>query len=188
MKNIKCILGRLWKRSGLTWGITLLGSNVTIMGIPTDIESRADTLLKAAGLEDEVPVPLEKVAAHLGYTCLGFTPDDNTKEISGVIDYDSKKILVNLGESLNRQRFTIAHEIGHAVLHPGEGVVDLRTSIDVPTTKKETEANQFGAALLMPKDRFLREWSQTCNDLDLLAATFGASRQAVEVRSKNLIR
>lgn len=161
---------------------------MTTMPIPTEIESRAEELLRAAGVEDEIPVPLEKVAAHLGYKCLGFTSDENTKDISGVIDYANKAIYVNQSESLNRQRFTMAHEIGHAVLHiaDGPGMVDLRQSIDHPQNQKEKEANQFAAALLMPREPFLMEWSKTSSTVDGVSAIFGASKQAVEIRSKNL--
>jgi Zn-dependent peptidase ImmA (M78 family) len=156
----------------------------------TDIESQVEELLKTAGLEDEIPVPLEKAAAHLGYACLGFTPTEDTKEISGVIHYGSKRIFINTGESLNRQRFTMAHEIGHAVLHPSDedGVVDLRQSIDIPSSPKETEANQFAAALLMPREKFLKEWGKTCGNVDALATIFGASKQAIEIRSKSVVR
>jgi Zn-dependent peptidase ImmA (M78 family) len=158
------------------------------MAIPTEIESRAEELLRAAGLEDEVPVPLEMVAGHLGFKCVGFTSDDATKDVSGAIDYANKTIYVNQSESLNRQRFTIAHEIGHAVLHVAEGVgmVDLRQSMDSPQTQKEREANQFAAAILMPREPFLREWSKTSSTVEGVAAAFGASKQAVEFRSKNL--
>ena len=159
------------------------------MAIPTNIETTAKTTLFNAGVEEEIPVPLEKVAAHLGYGCVGFNPDENTMNISGVVDYASKRIFVNLSESLNRQRFTIAHEIGHIVLHSidAAGIVDLRQNIDAPNDQKEIEANQFAAALLMPRERFMQEWSHTSSTIESLSAMFGASKQAVEIRAKNVL-
>jgi Zn-dependent peptidase ImmA (M78 family) len=158
--------------------------------ITSSIEAQAEKLLHDAGLEDEIPVPLEKVASYLGYECLGFTPEPSNEEISGAIDYRGKKIYVNTNETLNRQRFTIAHEIGHAVLHgigdDPEGMVDLRLSIDNPSTSKEVEANKFAAALLMPAKRFITEVSRWNNDTQMLTTIFGASTASVKLRLKNV--
>jgi len=157
-----------------------------------DIESSAFTLLKEAGVEDQYPVPLETVATYLGFKTHGFAPDEGdtiTVKVSGLIDYGSKTIYVNTTESLARQRFTLAHEIGHAYLHrKTEGaVVDFRAEMDNPHEDKEREANQFAAALLMPREQFIRQWLQWKGDVEMLSTVFGASKEAVKVRGKNLL-
>ena len=77
----------------------------------------------------------------------GFTLREGSRTIIGVNTRTSRK----------RQRFTIAHEIGHVVLHESPLIVDHSVRIDwrdgvssLGTQKQEIEANAFAAALLMP--------------------------------------
>jgi len=66
---------------------------------------------------------------------------------------------VNSEHSRTRQRFTIAHELGHLLLHADEEFhIDEKRPLarrdDVSsqaTDAREIEANQFAAELLMPK-------------------------------------
>jgi len=55
-------------------------------------------------------------------------------------------IALNTNESFapDRQRFTLAHELGHAVLHRSEFVADPKTA--------EREANAFASEFLLPED------------------------------------
>jgi len=166
---------------------------MSAIAMPTrsEIEDLANTLIKEAGVEEQLPVPLEKIAAYLGFETRGFTPQAENPEmakISGLIDYASKKILVNASESLGRQRFTLAHEIGHAYLHKGEqAIIDYRADLDNPDSDKEREANQFAAALLMPREEFIEQWERLLGNKHLLALIFGASKQAIEIRARNAI-
>lgn len=62
---------------------------------------------------------------------------------------------------LSREIFTLAHEIGHAVLHMDADTPFIDDSVTLSgrsTNEKEQEANYFAACLLMPSDevdRFL---------------------------------
>ncbi|MGP6173499.1 ImmA/IrrE family metallo-endopeptidase [Corynebacterium sp. A21] len=58
-----------------------------------------------------------------------------------------KFILLNTGKSGERQRFDLAHELGHFILHSKD---DLSTS---ESKEREKEANEFAAAFLMPAAR-----------------------------------
>ncbi|EGO2664875.1 TPA: ImmA/IrrE family metallo-endopeptidase [Enterococcus faecalis] len=74
---------------------------------------------------------------------------------SGRYDANKKTIFVNSIEPEYRQRFTIAHEMGHAVL--GHEGVSYRSDIldkyeDTIKKSREVRANKFAAELLMPKD------------------------------------
>ncbi|MEN7974150.1 MAG: XRE family transcriptional regulator, partial [Verrucomicrobiota bacterium] len=67
-------------------------------------------------------------------------------------------IAVNTGKniSVERQIFSIAHELGHLMLHKetyGADSADLNDD-------QEREADQFAAAFLMPEDRFAAEWNE----------------------------
>jgi Zn-dependent peptidase ImmA (M78 family) len=62
-----------------------------------------------------------------------------------------------LKQSPGRQRFDLAHECGHLVIHQGVTTGDKVT---------EGQANRFASALLMPKDQFAREFPSMPNRLD----------------------
>lgn len=90
-----------------------------------------------------------------------------------------------------RDNFTIAHELGHFVLHytPQREEFD---EDDLPlvfarygTGLLEWQANRFAAALLMPKEPFSGDFSRL-KDVELLAGRYGVSTPAAEIRCKSL--
>lgn len=158
-----------------------------------EIETKAEALREQFGLGRKFPVHVQKIGTGLGFDCLGFVPTPgkpDLKMVSGMINYPEKKIYVNATESLPRRRFTLAHEIAHAVLHAGESIIDYRddpaTKVRAPKTEKEKEADAFAGALLMPKDEFEQYWKLMDGDIDLVAARFGVSKLAAKIRQKNL--
>lgn len=117
-------------------------------------------------------------------------------DISGMIEKTGKdeyRITVNAGDPETRQRFTIAHELGHFMLHRhliGDGIDDDRAYRSTDTGKyhntsigrlEETEANQFAASLLMPKKLIARERVNTPDVLDM-ANKFKVSRHSMSIR------
>lgn len=151
-----------------------------------DIQQYAEGLLISAGVSDVYPVPLESVAQYLGFETLAFDFGD---EISGAIEYDKKAIYINKNQSATRQRFTLAHEIGHAAFHEKEGnVIDYRKNIDSPdpSNRKEVEANHFAANLLMPTEPFIWAWKSRGGDAERVAAYFGVSKQSATIRAQYL--
>lgn len=106
---------------------------------------------------DTAPVPVEKLAAAVG-AAIRFEPFAG--ELSGLVhrNDDGAVIGVNSMHSLPRQRFTIAHEIGHLILHKSEDFhIDEQSPIrfrnqasSQASDPAEIEANQFAAELLMP--------------------------------------
>ena len=111
----------------------------------------------------EPPVDVEKIAKNLGIRVefIDFDKD----EISGLLVRKGKKTVlgVNRKHSENRQRFTIAHEIGHFLLHKTKPIfvdelaLHFRTQISGEgINPEEIEANALAAELLMPR-QFIEE-------------------------------
>lgn len=89
--------------------------------------------------------------------------------------------------SNRRDRFTIAHELGHYFLHYLEPEVDgPRTFGRGERNRAETQANIFAAALLMPTEFFRQAHKRFGNDWWTLAEIFGVSPKAAEVRAQVL--
>ncbi|ELY2017908.1 ImmA/IrrE family metallo-endopeptidase [Flavobacterium psychrophilum] len=108
-------------------------------------------------------------------------------------------ITYNKNNGKERQRFTIAHEIGHFILHSKEqpifidktpSVMYRNNSSSTGEDFKEREANAFAASLLMPKKLIEQEILNVPNDFDKaissLAKIFGVSQQAISFRLSNL--
>jgi Zn-dependent peptidase ImmA (M78 family) len=132
-------------------------------------------------------------------------------EVSGVllVQNSARHILVNRNHHPNRQRFSIAHELGHLVLHDQHGdrlFIDthlrLYQRVGAPnssvyqepgsatTPQEEREANQFAAALLMPRPLLERAALDRDMydefDVSALAASFAVSEQAMAIRLQQL--
>lgn len=113
---------------------------------------------------------------------------------------------VNTRTSRRRQRFTIAHEIGHLLLHDGTLIVDHAVRVNwrdevsgMATDTEEIEANTFAAELLMPRELVINELEEymdkigttnrTMSHEDLitsLAREFDVSAEAMGYRLINL--
>lgn len=140
------------------------------------------------------PVNLHALAARLGIKidCRWLDED-----MSGALIKNgdgSYTIQVNALHPETRQRFTIAHELGHFVHHRhllGDGVNDnraYRTDREHEYfngrigPREETEANKFAASLLMPAD-VVNEMLQTGIPIDAMAEHLGVSRHAMSIRA-----
>jgi Zn-dependent peptidase ImmA (M78 family) len=126
------------------------------------IEELADNLLKQNRVV-QPPIVVGALARSLGLEIVKQDADDS---ISGMLinEGDGKGgiIGVNRAHHLNRQRFTIAHEIGHFLLQHYQGVhfdgantgLQINFRDNRSTTGEdifEREANLFAAELLMPR-------------------------------------
>lgn len=100
------------------------------------------------------------------------------------------EIRVNKYEISERQRFTVAHEIAHYLLHRddiGAGVVDSIMYRSNLTSRKETEANRLAADIVMPAKVVGRELERiggmrTDEAVEKLASMFRVSLPAMKVR------
>lgn len=109
---------------------------------------------------------------------------------SGSIEYDSDIdkyiIAVNARHHKNRQRFTIAHELGHYMLKhvsKKDGVMDRNGD----SNPYEIEANAFAAEILMPT-AVIRHliFEQDVVTVEELAHKLWVSEQAMFYRLRNL--
>ena len=104
-------------------------------------------------------VPIDIIAEKLGIRVKYIKFDDDSMSGCIIRKKSTALICINSNDSENRQRFTIAHEIGHFMLHKNkDGFVDkglLVHNRDSDSSKaikpEEIEANYFAAELLMPK-------------------------------------
>jgi Zn-dependent peptidase ImmA (M78 family)/DNA-binding XRE family transcriptional regulator len=145
----------------------------------------ADELLEKAGVE-EPPVRVQDLAIACGVLVIKRAMSD---DLSGLVFdmNDAAVIAVNSDHGENRQRFSIAHELGHYLLsHHDRFHIDL-TEGDPPGYDWQTEraANEFAAELLMPREMVLRELGQAL-DTHRLGKRFRVSELAMGYRLVNL--
>jgi len=167
-------------------------------------ELQAYELLAECGIT-EAPVDLYLLANHLRAT---IQPEPIENDVSGMVFKHKGRYIIGINSTHpeTRRRFTIAHEMGHIVLHQLDQVhvdkqfpVKLRDDISSQAIDPhEIEANAFAAALLMPEALLKRdlaamlaesEEEMDCeNDADIeeLAQRYQVSVQAMSFRLTNL--
>lgn len=113
-------------------------------------------LRQSIGWNNPSDFSLKEVAGSLGI-CIKEVPSMGS-EGRILMSRDSGVISINsTNNNLKKNNFTIAHEIGHFLLHK-----DLALCVDTQTTlsewhikgPQETQANDFASELLMPSDLF----------------------------------
>lgn len=124
--------------------------------------NRAKALLEEIGFDEITDIPLDIFVAGLGATLI----EEKLPSSDGKIIRGNSKTLIKVNSNIQfeeRKRFTVAHEIGHFLLHDK---LDLEIHDETPNTlnwfnnaeqqaKKgiqEWEANDFASELLMPED------------------------------------
>lgn len=150
-----------------------------------DPESAAGTLLDACSVT-RPPVDVVAVAKECGTRVAGWEAMDEA--ISGLLVQldDGPLIVFNGKRPHGRQRFTVAHELGHFLLgHSREFHVDLSSPLgseDRPGyhRRQEKAANTFAANLLMPEE-WVREHSSK-GTIESVAVRFQVSEIAMGYR------
>lgn len=164
-------------------------------------EEAAVELLDRLGVT-ELPVDIEGIAKMCGAVV---ERERFRRELSGMLvraddDASLAVIGVNSTHHPRRQRFTVAHEIGHLTLHRGRKVtvdsglrVDFREDGGNPSVAEERDANAFAASLLMPDvlvqqaaEPHVRAGVTRAMLVNALAKTFEVSEEAMGYRLLNL--
>jgi hypothetical protein len=173
-------------------------------GLLRDFEERYDA-------SEAPPVPVERVASSLlglfvdeadDLRALAGAPSDQGR-LSGMLDAEEMIIWLDRSEarrSPGRRRFTIAHEIGHLLLHvPVHHKVfydrpsDIQEIDEEPDSeelpelrRREREANVFARELLMPEPLVAEQAHATGFNLPALANRFEVSVPAMRLRLRLL--
>lgn len=130
--------------------------------------------------EDSV-VDTGKILDFLGYSYYEFDPSENISNIKGAVIHADKKVLLNSGLSPQEKNFSLAHEIGHIVLHKGGDKIDFLQHSLEEVHIDEIEANVFAYELLMPIYHF-RTKLKNNHDLTTLAEFYCLSEKRVNKR------
>jgi len=111
---------------------------------------------------------------------------------SGCLYKDKKTnewiMLINSQHHQNRQRFTIAHELGHFIKHSGQNDF-FKDEVFFRNNESniiEVEANKFASELLMPKETFESFVQNNSQIVSEIAQYFGVSAMAVRIRAQQL--
>ena len=135
------------------------------------------------------------IAERLGITVhIVDLSNTQSKRIKGFLDYGDEgmnaKMFIETSLSKQERTFTIAHEIGHFILHkPKIGgrfrVEDFDYKREDTEASEEPEANYFAASILVPKEEFLslvKKVGDSFESLGLIADYFGVSRSVIQNR------
>jgi len=165
---------------------------------------KAVDLLSFAKIEAP-PIDVERLAFLVGAS-IKMAPFQG--KLSGMVQRhpDGTAVIgVNSCDSETRKRFTIAHEIGHLLLHADKNFhidesfpVYLRNErSSTAQDEREVEANQFAAELLMPSRMLMRDVESNKTHIDFengagddlivkLAKQYNVSVTALTFRLANL--
>lgn len=154
-----------------------------------------DDVIELARAKMVVPVDVLGLARRLGiYVKTEFLSNNRSGYIKKEAD-GSFTIGLNREDGSFRQRFTLAHELGHYYLHsdllePGGAHFDRLYSghndSGALTEKDEAQANKFAAELLMPKSQVQQQWTTVRPEHWRLARDFEVSSSAMAWRLVNL--
>ncbi|HVI87019.1 MAG TPA: ImmA/IrrE family metallo-endopeptidase [Dongiaceae bacterium] len=153
--------------------------------------NRLDPEIRARieAFQDAPPVRLPELARALGVPVKASTLAPG---ISGEIrpDGDGFVIRINRHDPIKRQRFTVAHELSHFLLHReqiGSGIEDDVLYRSTLSDKREQQANRLAADILMP-EALLTEAQQAAEEKGVgdmalyLADLFAVSEAAMRIR------
>lgn len=139
--------------------------------------------------QHEMPVKVGAIARDLGITVKSATLaagiSGEIKEVAGVVT-----IRVNRHDTKERQRFTLAHEVAHFLLHRdriGDGIVDDMLYRSSLSDAMEAEANRLAADILMPREKVQqimtkRDGAKVEEKIEFLADLLEVSTIAVKIR------
>ncbi len=149
-------------------------------------QSRALELLFNAGIgvPPVNPISIAEEILKIPVRFVTFKASESER-ISGFYDGEDDVIVVNRDEFPLRQTFTIAHELGHKVLHEewarsSEYQVLLRNPLEQNRDFREKEADAFAANLLMP--RFMMDEYYSDLSHSELSRLFAVSVPAIKAR------
>ena len=140
-----------------------------------EIRKIADAFLKRYHNSEEIPVPIEHIIEfELDIVIIPIHGLKNAFDIDGFIANNFQSITVDLriyNEFENRCRFTLAHEIGHMILHNQiweefefTNTDEWKSLVTSFNTKQysylETQANRFAGLVLVPTKQLIERFDE----------------------------
>jgi Zn-dependent peptidase ImmA (M78 family) len=140
----------------------------------------------------ELPTELTKVFQKLG---LKYIELNEPEGIDGaIIEIENKPSIayLNKAKPIPRQRFTLAHELGHIFLkHSKRDFYNAEESREIGDEEtdhakppQEKEADAFASELLIPNDK-LKQYEADINNIDKLSSIFQVSKEAMTIAVMN---
>lgn len=145
---------------------------------PDEIEQAAQTFLKRYHPDNTLPIPIEEIIEFdLEIDIIPTKDMMDATGVDAVTSHDLKQINIDraqLESRPNRARFTLAHEVGHIVLHREfiesqnfQNEKSWRKFVlnDLHRDPMEVQANMFAAFVLIPSGHLNREYELAKADL-----------------------
>jgi Zn-dependent peptidase ImmA (M78 family) len=157
-----------------------------VLDKPDFTRARRDALGMLKRLAIEVPpVDPVKLAREQGLTVYFARFSGEYVKVSGFYDCEDSAIFVNSDEYPLRQTFTVAHELGHFVMHKewarsAAYEILMRDSLYSGDDPHEKEANSFAANLLVPRFMLDQYWKSM--PLEQLSQLFAVSVPVIRNR------
>lgn len=120
------------------------------------------------------------------------SPTDPEAEAFSLIarSHHDFEIILSPHTSIDRDNFSIAHDLGHLAMHFSNANAPMRATRLPPTdevsTRTEWEANWFAAGFLMPEIEFADLWKRHNANARLIAAHFNVSIRMASLRASML--
>lgn len=155
-----------------------------------DVESILE-VAKKNGYINDFEVDIEKIVLENGINLI--KDDSMESSMSGSLSKDKKRnvwvIKVNAKHHKKRQRFTIAHEFAHYILHKD----DQGTFVDEEiyfrkdhSSAIEYNADRFASELLIPEELFKTAVNKGIKKISELSDLFNVSSAAISMRAEKL--
>lgn len=106
---------------------------------------------------------------------------------SGCYMYLKRSKCIWLNENLepHEMEFVMAHELGHAIMHPYENCYFIKHKTFLLNSKNEIEANEFAAELLIPENDIWEYAVERQYSTDMLVRLWGYQKEIIELRLKS---
>ncbi len=155
---------------------------------PTRSDLLFDEALRVAELQAARLVELVRhidqlTEATIGHLpCLRIIHEDIA--VSGMSHWTGTEwlIILNEGDSLRRQRFTLMHEFKHIIDHGSTSRLYTGSVRATANEQAERAADYFAGCALVPKRELKAAWGRGLQRIDVLAEHFDVSADAIAVR------
>ncbi|MCC2624899.1 MAG: hypothetical protein K0R14_772 [Burkholderiales bacterium] len=155
------------------------------------IDDYAELIIVKELEELKAPVNIEQIVKNYGIQVYKESMEENQSGAI-VINDNASGMIINKDDSLSRQRFTMAHELGHFISYKlqnktGE-IIEFRDGTSsLGTNLEEIFANKFAASILIPKTLLVSLIGSMEVNIEELSNIFEVSQQSLEFRIKNLL-